>query len=388
MPREVPLTGTDFKTDTDRPLLFSRCPELAGAVDWTALGEYPTPVEKMAGLCESEGLCDLYIKRDDLSSPYYGGNKVRKLEFILARARALGHRVLVTFGAAGSNHVLATVIHGERLGMRTVAVMMPQPNAAYVRKNLLLDSAHGAQFVAASSTAAMPIAFIRGMFAGFDAGRRRFPYVIPPGGSNILGTLGYVDGALELKSQVDAGLLPEPEFIFVTYGSGSTAAGLIAGARLAGLRGTVVPARVVERIACNPKLLAFHVNRVSSFINRHSPCAGLKHVHPRDILFIDEFGGERYARFTPEGMEAVGKARECDGVKLEGTYTGKTLAGALHFLHSRGLEKRPALFWNTYNSVDLYPQVRDMDYHVLPPRLRRYFETPLQEEEMGCPVIY
>jgi D-cysteine desulfhydrase len=372
----------------ERPLLFEELPCLKGRVDWLPLGEYPTPVERMHGLCESEGFAGFYIKRDDLSSPYYGGNKVRKLEFLLARAKALGHDSTITFGAVGSNHVLATVIHGERVGIKTIAVLYPQPNAAYVRKNLLLDYVHGADFELASSMGAAPLSAVHGLAGGFDRASRKLPYVIPPGGSNLWGSLGYVDGALELRRQVDEGLLPEPEFIFVAYGSGGTAAGLIVGVQLAGLRSTVVPVRVVDKFVCNRWILGFHVNRAARFIKSRCPAATVHMVDPREIMLVDEFAGETYARFTREGMEAVAKAKECDGVKLEGTYTGKTFAAALDFLKSNGLEGRPCLFWNTYSSADLWPQVRDIDYHALPEELHRYFEMPLQEEEMGCPVVF
>jgi len=354
-------------------------PGLRGRVHWTELGEYPTPVERMGGVCESEGLDALYIKRDDLSSPFYGGNKVRKLKFLLAEALASGHHELVTFGAVGSNHVLATVVHGARLGLHTIAVLMPQPNAAYVRKNLLLDHAHGASFVLTGSPLAQPIGLLRAMARGFDRRTGKLPYVIPPGGSNVLGTLGYVDAALELKKQVDAGLLPEPDFLFVTYGSGSTAAGLILGTVIAGLRTQVVSVRVVDKIACNRYLLARHVNAAAGFINHHGAGQTAREVHPRDLFLMDDFGGPTYAQFTPEGMAAVELADTCDGIKLEGTYTGKTFAGALSFLRGHGLEHRPALFWNTYNSADLSGEVKDLDYHVLPPELHRYFEEPTQD---------
>lgn len=368
----------------ERPLLFNKCPGAAGRVHWMELGDYPTPVQRMAELGATRGIPGLYVKRDDLSSPFYGGNKVRKLEFLLAEARAKGHRVMVTFGAAGSNHVLATVIHGERAGIETIAVLMPQDNAAYVRKNLIADLAHGAKFVTASSPATMPFAFLKGLKAGYDPVTRRLPYVIPPGGTNLPGCLGFVDGALELKKQVDEGLFPEPEFIFVTYGSGGTSAGLVAGVRLAGLDSRVVSVRVVDRFACNRWILGYHVNRTIDFLRDN--CAGhLRSVHPRELLFVDDFAGETYARFTVEGMKAVRAARELEGIDLEGTYTGKTLAGSLDFIHRHGLERRNCLFWNTYSSADLSGGIDGVDYRGLPRELQVYFETPLQEEKIGLP---
>ena len=372
----------------ERPLLFAECPALRNRVQWSELGEYPTPVEKLEGLCRSEGIRELYIKRDDLSSPHYGGNKVRKLEYLLALAVSRGHKATITFGAAGSNHVLATVIHARRVGIRTIAVLVPQPNAAYVRKNLLLDYVHGAQFVLARSVATVPLAFAKGMIAGYDRENRMFPFIIPPGGTSLPGCLGYVDAALEIRRQVDEGLLPEPEFIFVTYGSGGTAAGLIVGAQLTGLRGRVIPVRVVEKVACNRLHLAWHVNRTVRFLKRNCPTATVWGVRPGDITLIDNFAGKHYARFTEEGMDAVDKARALDGVKLEGTYTGKTLAAALDFIKTHGTGERPALFLNTYSSADLYPTVADIDYHLLPPALHRYFTSPLQEEKMGHEVVY
>jgi D-cysteine desulfhydrase len=367
----------------DRPYIFDKFPGLRGGVEWLSLGEYPTPIERLAGICAAKGLSEFYIKRDDLSSPFYGGNKVRKLEFLLADAKARGHRTLVTFGAVGSNHVLATVIHGERLGMRTIAVMMPQHNAAYVRKNLLLDHAHGARFILTASSALEPAGLVEAMILGYDRVERKFPYVIPPGGSNVLGTIGYVNAALELRSQIEAGLLGEPDFIFVTYGSGSTAAGLILGARLAGLRSEVIAVRVVDRLMCNRYILARHINSAARFLVERNACSQIREVHPRDILFVDDFAGPTYAKFTREGMEAVALARECDGITLEGTYTGKTFAAALDFMKRNGLEKRTALFWNTYNSADLGEPIRGVDYRDLPAGLHKYFEEPVQDDEFS-----
>ncbi len=369
------------------PLIFEKVPALKDYVEWTPLGDFPTPVQKLKGICKAEGLTDFYVKRDDLSSSLYGGNKVRKLEFLLAHAKAKGRDCLITFGAVGSNHIVATVIHGNRLGIKTIAVMFPQPNAAYVRKNLLLDYVYGARFCVAPSLSALPIAFLKALREGFDRKKMTAPYIIPPGGSNARGCLGYVNCALEIKRQIDSGQLPEPEFIFVTLGSSGTAAGMILGVELAGMSSRIVPVRVVEKSVCNRTILNFHVNNTRRFIMKRSPWTKIRKFRKEDILLVDDFAGDRYAQFTPEAIKAVRKARELDGLKLECTYTGKTLAGALDFIHKNSLEKRPSLFINTYNSVDLYPQVSSQDYRELPEELHYYFESPLQEEELGCELI-
>ncbi|MDD5448746.1 MAG: pyridoxal-phosphate dependent enzyme [Actinomycetota bacterium] len=372
--------------EEEKPLLFEHFPELRQKVDWVSLGEFPTPVHKLEGISEEEGIPELYIKRDDLSSPFYGGNKVRKLEFILAHALAAGHKRLVTFGGAGSNHVLATAIHARRLAIDLFAVMTPQPNAFYVRKNLLLDYYNGVRFFPAKSIFGAPFQFAKAMIFGFEKMKGGFPLIIPPGGSNILGSLGYVDSALELKQQIHSGAIPEPDFIFVAHGSGGTAAGLMVGVQVAGLKSKVVPVRVVDKYMCNRFSLARLANATIRFLMREIPRLDLRKINPAEMSYISDFAGETYAKFTPEAMEAVSKAKKLDDIKLEGTYTGKTLAGALDFIHSKGLEGKVCLFWNTYNSIDLYPKAAHLDFHLLPRKLQRYFETPTQEEQMGLPL--
>lgn len=371
------------KESDRRPELFRRYPALEGKLHWLSLGEFPTPVQRLSALGKELGLSELYIKRDDLSSPHYGGNKVRKLEFLLAEAKRRGARTLITFGAAGSNHVVATVIHGTRMGMRTAAILVPQPNTDYVRKNLLLNLAYGAYLVPTRSAPGAIWGLIKSYARWFDSFSLKTPYVIPPGGSSRLGCLGFVEGALELAAQVAEGLLPEPEYVFVAYGSGGTAAGLKVGLELAGLSSRVIPIAVAEKYICNRYLLSRQINRTARFLSSLVPGISLTRVNPREIPVREDYFGGQYARFTPEGSEAVKVIRETEGLVLEGTYTGKALAGALDLIKRNELEKRPCLFWNTYNSVDLGGVVKDQDWRLLPPLLRKYFTQPTQEEEIG-----
>ncbi|MDD5747504.1 MAG: pyridoxal-phosphate dependent enzyme [Actinomycetota bacterium] len=372
--------------ENERPILFNEVPSLRRKIPWIELGEFPTPVEKLSSLGKNEGLSEFYIKRDDLSSPFYGGNKVRKLEFLLANALEKHKRCAITFGGAGSNHFLATVIHAERVGIQTIGVLFPQPNAYYVRKNLLLDRTHGATLIPSATLITVPLAFVEALFRGFLIEGGRMPFIIPPGGTNIAGCLGYVEAAFELKRQIEDGLLPEPEFIFVTLGSAGTAAGLLAGAILSGLRSKIVAVRVVERIVCNEMILGWHTNRTLQFLSRLSPQLQSRKVKKSEILVLNDYAGEKYAKFTAKGVEAVRKARELEGLSLDGTYTGKTLAAALDFLKN-GRNKSPALFINTYNSVDLSGEIKNVDYHGLPKPLHRYFEEPTQEEQMGLDYL-
>ncbi len=356
------------------PMLSVRIPRIT-------LGEFPTPVQLLENFGSKEGLSHFYIKRDDLSSSHYGGNKVRKLEYSLADALRKGRKTIVTCGAAGSNHVVATVIHGRRLGLHTVALLWDQPNAKYVRKNLLQDLRHGASMVYLPSMYALPFYSIYALARGWLGSSYRRPYFLPPGGSNFLTSLGYVNAAFELKEQVEMGLLPEPTYIFVTLGTMGTAAGLVLGLKLAGLRSQVVGVEVVERWVCNPWLWARMINGTSRLLHDVDENIPLVRVRPDELIFVAEQLGEGYAHFTPQGIEMVRRLRDEEGITLEGTYTGKTMAGALEFIEKRKAQEEPMLFWLTYNSVPLEIQGDLEDYHALPQPFHHYFEEPFQPLE-------
>ncbi|MHB9029110.1 MAG: pyridoxal-phosphate dependent enzyme, partial [Candidatus Latescibacterota bacterium] len=117
--------------------LFRAYPLLGEKLPYISLGEFPTPAEELHHLGAVSGIGRLYIKRDDLSGNLYGGNKVRKLEFLLGEAVREGAKEVMTFGAAGSNHALAAAVYARQAGLRGILMLRPQPTARYVRKNLL-----------------------------------------------------------------------------------------------------------------------------------------------------------------------------------------------------------------------------------------------------------
>lgn len=352
--------------------LFNAYPKLKDHVPWVHLGDLPTSVQKLEKLGNETGLDALYIKRGDQSSTYYGGNKVRKLEFLLAEAKQKGAEILITIGAVGSNHALATTIHGQRLGMHSILILVDQPVAHYARRNMLLDYRYGAEMIKASKPfLPFHIAYQRLRHAGRA-------YFIPLGGTCSLSCLGYVNAAFELRKQVEDGLLPEPDYLFVALGSMGTGAGLHLGCKLAGLKTEVVGVRVYDKSACNPRQMASLINRTCAYLRRFAPEVTCVEISPREVTILDDYFGQEYARFTEEGMEAVSLMRALEGIELDGTYTGKTLAGTLDYALSH-LRDKVILFWNTYNSVDLSPEIEGLDYHRLPKAFHKYFELPLQE---------
>ncbi len=357
--------------------LFRRFPALCAFLPRVSLGIWPTPVERLSSLERQHGLPPFYVKRDDLSSPHYGGNKVRKLEFTLADALRLGCRVVMTMGAAGSNHVLATAVHGRRLGLKTVALLFDQPCAEYVRRNLLLDARFGVRLRWASSIPLIPLAYLRERI--YHLLRREKVYWLGPGGSSALGCLGYVNAGLEIAEQVERGSLPEPGLVVTAMGTHGTAAGLWVGMKLAGLGSRLVGVGVVETAYCNPFLWSRLANAVARLLKSMDPGIMIPRARPSDLLFIGDQLGRGYAYLTPEDVQAVREAHELEGLMLEGTYTGKALAAALRLGGASG--GKPILFVNTYNSADLSHLIEGIDYHVLPAPFHRFFTAPWRELE-------
>src|SRR5690606_21882622 len=230
---------------------------LAGKIPWRPIGTFPTPVEELPSPVAG---VRFFVKRDDLSSPLYGGNKVRKLEHLLAAAERTGRQSLVTMGGLGSNHALATVLHGGAAGMAVELALYDQPITPLVRRNLAAFLHAGARIHYGKSLAG---AFLEARRAVVRLRREgRAPAFIMVGGTSPLGCIGHVTAALELAAQVRAGQLPEPDLIYVPLGTCGTAAGLVAGLRIAGLRTRVVAVRVADPIAAN----AFVVRRLAQLV--------------------------------------------------------------------------------------------------------------------------
>lgn len=355
------------------PYLYRSYPGLRGRLPWQRLGTFPTPVARLAALGRQVGHDQLYVKRDDLSGSLYGGNKVRKLEFSLADAAGEGGRPIVTFGAAGSNHVLATTLYARELGLPTVGVMVPQPVQAYVRRNLLANQAAGCHLLDADGLRALP-RLAEAWIAAWRAHGAR-PYLLPPGGSSTLGVIGYVEAALELAAQVAEGLLPEPDFAFVPVGTCGTLAGLVAGLKLAGLRTVPVGIRVYSRKTANERVTAFLANRALRLLRRLDPAVPAIQVRPDDVVMRHGWFGPTYGQFTRAGVAAVHQARAAEGLELEGCYSGKAMAAFLELMRQPAQRGRVGLFVDTHNSRPLDPLTREAEGPAaLPPGLRAYFD--------------
>lgn len=363
-------------TQTTLPL-FREYPELKEHIPHVLLATLPTPVEKLEEPGRAIGVADLYVKRDDLSGAVYGSNKVRKLEFLLGDAIKGKAREVITFGFAGSNHALATAIYANQLGLKSASLLMPQVNAHYVRRNLLAGHHYQARLCHYRN---LPLLLL-GMMWQLCRGRMtlgKFPHVIPAGGSCPLGIIAYVNAAMELKDQIAAGVLPEPDFVYLPLGSMGTSAGLILGLKVLGLKTRVIPVRVIEERIASPTRMLKLIRETTSFLCKFSPTFPRVTVSRDDLLIRNDCLGAGYAQFTDKGVKAANLVRTSAGIILNGTYSAKAFSAILDDANKRVLHGKKVLFWNTYNSRDLSAATGNVDYHDLPKAFHRYFEEDVQ----------
>ncbi|MBZ0273749.1 pyridoxal-phosphate dependent enzyme, partial [bacterium] len=333
----------------------------------------PTEVERFEALGRAIGYGDLYVKRDDTSARPYGGNKPRKLEYLLGEAMRQGAGGVVTMGGIGTNHGLATAIYARKLGLACHLVLFDQPVTAAVKRNLRLFHHEGAICHHAGGYAKTAWSVAREM-AKSRLGDGPALFLVPPGGSSALGALGFVNAALELEDQVARGECPEPRYVFCALGSTGTYAGLVAGMKLTRLATRVVGVRVVDRVVANGAIARKFGNGAFALMREAGADIRDARVTDEDITILHDFFGGEYGRPTAAARDAVELAA-AHGLTLETTYTGKAFAGMAAYLGDRSSRLGPVLFWHTYNTQPLPDPPASIDESI-PPSLRRFLDAP------------
>jgi D-cysteine desulfhydrase family pyridoxal phosphate-dependent enzyme len=317
---------------------------MAGPPPREALGSFPTPLQPLTRLARHLATRGrgpaLWIKRDDLTGFALGGNKVRKLEFFLAEARATGADVLLTAGGHQSNHARITAAAAARGGLGCVLVLSGGEPAAYT-SNLALDRLFGAELTFVGSGAERMPALQARAETLRAAGRR--PLLIPIGGSTPLGAWGYVEAARELADQLGrAGLAPAASLAIVHgSSSGGTQAGLVVGCRAAGLRARVVGVSADETRADLERLVTGIAAPLAAEM-------GLPPILAGAIEVLDEQVGAGYGVPTEASLEATRLFARLEGVALDATYGAKAAAGLVDLLR-RGVftTDDTVVFWHT-----------------------------------------
>ncbi|MFE5709282.1 1-aminocyclopropane-1-carboxylate deaminase/D-cysteine desulfhydrase [Streptomyces sp. NPDC056501] len=326
------------------PLLHRRCPEVVGSLPFLRLGKAPTPVQSLPGLGTR---AELWIKDESgYGDGGWGGNKVRKLEWLLPEARRRGARTILTVGGLGTNWGLAAARYAREMGLGVALGLIDHPVDEHVRAQLERLRASGARLHFLHSKTRLILA-APWLFARHSHGRT-LPYYLPAGGSSPLGTLGAVEIALELGAQVEAGELPEPTWLVTAVGSGGTAAGLSLGLRLAGLRTRVLGVVVNDTLTLDPASLLGLAHRSAALLRARG--ADLNGVEPAPDTIRTETAwlGKGYAHPTRAGDHALTLASTQAGLTLEHTYTAKALAALLDLDATGRLDGGPVVFLQTH----------------------------------------
>jgi D-cysteine desulfhydrase family pyridoxal phosphate-dependent enzyme len=304
------------------------------------LATLPTPIHDAVRLREALGgpsRCPrILIKRDDLTALGLGGNKARKLEYLVADARSQGATTLITTGAVQSNHARMTAAAACVAGMRCVLVLTTTTDKPAIAGNLLLDRLYGASVRLVSSVDPMLAVgqdeAVVAEVVAVEKAEGRQPYVIPIGGSSGIGVFGYVGGTAELVDQLDE-MGVSPTRLYFASGSRGTQAGLTLGAKLCGaayqVTGVAVSAGEPEKIERAKRIANEAANRLELPERLDLP----------DLVTDQAFIGDGYGIPTDAGLEAIALAAQTEAILLDPCYTSKAMSALVR--HARNGELKP-----------------------------------------------
>lgn len=314
------------------------------------IAHLPTPVEALPRLTAELGGPTILVKRDDLTGLAFGGNKTRKLEFLLAEAQANGAHTVLTAGAVQSNHCRQTAAACARLNFACILILSgEQPQAA--TGNLLLDQLFNAEIIWTSSEERDQM-LQQAFQNAWEAGRR--PYLIPYGGSNTTGATAYVYAIHELLTQQY-----QPDWIVFASSSGGTQAGLVAGAKLFGFNGKVLGISVDESEGKLKLGVATLASAVTDLLGEKT------NFLAQDILVTDNYRGAGYGVMGAPEIEAIRLFARTEGLILDPVYTGRAAAGMIDLIRLGYFKPdETVLFWHTGGTPaifsDRYVQVLNL----------------------------
>ena len=346
--------------------LVNAYPKLEGKLRKQSFASLPTPISHHEINLPS-GNRSLSVKHDDQTSNIYGGNKVRKLEYILQRAQDRGAERIATFGAVGSNHALATAIFAREFGLDCTCFLAHQRRTPNIPRTLNMHLELGTELVRYGGGVDRLELFRRYL-------QNRRTWVIPLGGTCWLGAVGFVNAGLELAAQIDSGELETPDRLYIANGTMGSVAGLAIGIAIAGLPIEIHAVRVADNRFAKREVLDRLMKKTTTLLNRLDPSIPLEAATRTRIIWRDDFYAGGYAAVDDATTYAVEYARDNLGLALDTTYTGKAMAALLHDLDVSS-DGASTLFWNTYNSRPLPSIDSDsLSLKDLPEQFRQYYE--------------
>ncbi len=304
------------------------------------IAQLPTPIEPMPRLSSLLGGPRLWVKRDDQTGLGMGGNKTRKLEYVLAEALANGAKTLVTVGAAQSNHCRQTAALAARYGLDCILVLSGQPSAE-PEGNLLLDRLFGAELRWTTRDERDQV--LQDTFdQAWSDGRR--PFLIPLGASTPVGSLGYMSAFEEfLDQQVDV------DWIVVASSSAGTQAGLVLGARRAGWQGNILGISIDHEAAELKQKVAELASEAADRLGERLS------IQADEILVNAEYLGAGYGVLSAAEIEAIRLAARSEGLLLDPVYTARAAAGMIDLIRKGEIPSTArVLFWHTGGTPALF----------------------------------
>ncbi len=302
-----------------------------------SLGFFPTPLHRLNNLSEMYSGYNIYIKRDDQTGLASGGNKTRKLEYLIHQAIDEGYETVITAGAQQSNHCRQTAAACAVAGLKCHLVLRGKEPQTF-QGNLLLSYLLGAEI----------------HFTGSDSKKidleevasklDKKPYIIPYGGSNVIGALGYVNAVKELKAQLDEQNL-SMDYIFFASSSGGTQAGLILGMELFGLQAELVPVKIDKDETYGKEL----EEAVLKIVEEGATLLQIKRKFKLDDITVNkDYNKADYGVLTDNERTAIRILAEKEGIMLDPVYTGRAFYGMLSSLKNKEIERNAnVLFWHT-----------------------------------------
>lgn len=312
-----------------------------------------TPLQKMERLSEELGV-EIFFKRDDLTGCELSGNKIRKLEFLLADAKAKGADTVITCGGAQSNHCRATALAAVRVGLGSTLLLRTEDpaNPPPSHGNIFLDRMAGAELVWITPAEYKERHNRLKMEQQRLRGQGKIAYIIPEGGSNQLGAWGYIKGMEEIADDLTA--LGVEDFSKTTVlsatGSGGTTSGLLLGSRLLGLDLRVSGINVSD----DKDYFVTEIGRICrEFIKDYSVDIT---VNSTDIDIVDGYVGKGYALSRPEERQAIYDLARLEGVVLDPVYTGKAFYGMMSEIRKKqSVFGKRIVFIHTGGLFGLFP---------------------------------
>jgi len=326
----------------------------------------------------------VYIKRDDKNHEIYGGNKIRKFEFIYGRILKKKRKAIIVIGGIGSNQVIASLLISQELKppLNNYIFLSEQPLTKHVQRTLLLCKRFNPKRMYFSSS------YI-GLFLKILKFKIMHPraYLIFPGGSLLyhfgtpVGTIGFIEAAFELKQQIKDGSIPEPDVIYIPCASCGSAAGLIVGCKILNLKTKIHAVSVGDKAFNNKKAMLQNCNKVVKYLHNKDKSFPKITLKENDFEIIYGYLGSGYGAETKKSKDAVDLLMDLEGNEkgflLETTYTGKTIAAMIDYLKKEENKNKKVLFWNTYNSNDLNHYLEEIQFNWidLPYKFHKFFKN-------------